>query len=391
MSKRVLVTGGAGLIGSHLVDLLIAKGHHVTILDNLDPETHPNGTPEWLNPKAEFIHGDMRNEADVKKALTNCQWVFHQAAFGGFTSQITQYIDVNATGTARLFEIIQQHQIPVEKIVVASSQAIYGEGRYLDETGQPADPAMRSETHFEQAMLTDQWDQVCSTSGKALKQSLTSESKPQTGETIYALSKLTEERLALALGKRLGIPTAALRYAVTYGPRQSVYNPYTGVVSIFTTRLLNNQAPVVYEDGQQTRDFLYVGDNARANLFVMEGLGNNPDYDYHAFNVGTQKPTAIADLIRRLAALLGKAIEPELRNAYRPGDVRHFVHDCSKLYRLGWQPETSLPEGLAQTVKWIQEQGNIESQFDQAETILKQCGVVRDSQATQPAFSKATV
>jgi dTDP-L-rhamnose 4-epimerase len=237
-------------------------------------------------------------------------------------------------------------------------------------------PPMRSAAQLAQACQTGQWDHVHPRTGDVLQPSLTPESKPQMGETIYALSKWAEERLALALGKRLGILTAALRYAVTYGPRQSVYNPYTGVVSIFTTRLLNGQAPVVYEDGRQTRDFLYVGDNARANLFVMTHL--NADTAYQAYNVGTQQPTAIADLTRRLAGLLGKTIEPELRGDYRPGDVRHFVHDCSKLYALGWQPQTSLAEGLAQTVAWIQSQGQIQSRFDEAEATLRQCGVVCD-------------
>jgi dTDP-L-rhamnose 4-epimerase len=200
----------------------------------------------------------------------------------------------------------------------------------------------------------------------------TPESSVINGETIYATSKLAEEKLTIGLGKLLNIPTVALRYAVTYGPRQSIYNPYTGVVSIFSTRLLNDKAPVIYEDGRQTRDFLFVEDNARANLFVMEDSRT----DYQVYNVGTQQPIRILDLVNTLAEIYGKNIKPELPGSFRPGDVRHFVHNASKLQSLGWKPEVSLKEGLTRYVKWIETQRDIRDYFEEAQSRLRDLHVV---------------
>ncbi|MBX2859800.1 MAG: NAD-dependent epimerase/dehydratase family protein [Vampirovibrio sp.] len=368
MSKRVLVTGGAGLIGSHLVDLLLEKGHTVKILDNLDDQTHPHGKPDWIPSDVEFIHGDMRSDADVKNALTNVDWVFHQAAFGGFTPALTQYIDVNSTGTARIFELIREHKLPIEKIVAASSQAIYGPGLYTCPSHGTQAPGMRT---MEQ-LKAGRWEAECPQCNAPMAPELNPETAPKSGETIYAISKHAEEKLILGLGKAMDIPTVALRYAVTYGPRQSIFNPYTGVVSIFSTRLLNNQRPVVYEDGKQTRDFLYVSDNVAANLFVMEHL----DTAYQAYNVGTQQPVEIGNLVNQLARLYGKPEGADMPGSFRPGDVRHFVHRCEKLYALGWQPKVSLDEGLGHYVNWIQSQGNVQDYFEEAFQRLQQLQMV---------------
>lgn len=383
--KRVLVTGGAGLIGSHLVDLLLKEGHSVKVLDNLDPQTHLHGKPPWIPANSssrsndrvtsgvssgdfEFIEGDLRSDADVKKALTNVDWVFHQAAFGGFTTALTQYMDVNATGTARLFETIREHKLPVEKIVVASSQAIYGEGLYHCRTHGDFSPPMRPRTQ----LLAGDWEMRCPTCQQSATPQSTPESAVINGETIYATSKLAEERLTIGLGKLLEIPTVALRYAVTYGPRQSIFNPYTGVVSIFSTRLLNDKAPIIYEDGQQTRDFLFVEDNARANLFVME----HPETAYQVYNVGTGQPTGISDLVKTLASIYGKDLPPELPGSFRPGDVRHFVHNAQKLMALGWKPSITLQKGLSRYVEWIGTQHDIRDYFDEAQRRLSALQVV---------------
>ncbi len=368
MGKSVLVTGGAGLIGSHLVDLLLKEGHRVKVLDNLDPQTHPNGKPPWIPGEVEFIHGDMRSDADVLKALTGVEWVFHQAAFGGFTTALTQYIDVNATGTARIFETIREHRLPVEKIVAASSQAIYGEGLYRCAEHGTFSPAMRPRA---QLVLGD-WEMRCPQCQQPASPQLTPESSVINGETIYATSKLAEERLTIGLGKLLEIPTVALRYAVTYGPRQSIFNPYTGVVSIFSTRLLNDKAPIIYEDGTQTRDFLFVEDNARANLFVME----HPETAHQVYNVGTQQPIRIADLVNTLADIYGKNIAPEMPGSFRPGDVRHFVHNSEKLMSLGWKPTIDLQEGLRRYVAWIETQQDIRDYFEEAQQRLQALQVV---------------
>jgi dTDP-L-rhamnose 4-epimerase len=368
-AKRVLVTGGAGLIGSHLVDLLLREGHEVTVLDNLEPQTHPHGKPAWVPSEIRWIQGDLRNDADVKKALEGAQWVFHQAAFGGFSPALTQYMDVNASGTARLFEVIRAQRLSVEKIVVASSQAIYGEGLYQCATHDDLSPPMRRRDQLFQA----DWEMRCPHCQQPMSPLPTPEHAALNGETIYAISKMTEERLALSLGKWLDIPTVALRYAVTYGPRQSIFNPYTGVVSIFSTRLLNDKPPVIYEDGRQTRDFLFVEDNVRANLFVMQ----HPDTAYQAFNVGTGQPTHIDDLVAALAKIYGKStLVPERSGGFRPGDVRHFTHDASKLKALGWSPTVRLEDGLARYVEWIASQSDIRDYFDEAQRLLNEMKVV---------------
>lgn len=365
---RVLVTGGAGLIGSHLVDLLIEKGYEVNILDNLEPQTHPKGRPVWLNPRARFFQGDVRDGAALSQALEGVCAVFHQAAFGGFTPEISKYIDVNTIGTARLFEQIAKGKSAVRKIVVASSQAVYGEGAYRCERHGLKYPSKRPPAQIEKK----NWELFCSECESTLQPIPVSEEKPSEGETAYALSKEFEERLALAYGKQLGIPTVALRYAVTYGPRQSIFNPYTGVVSIFSTRLLNNLPPLVYEDGQQTRDFIYVGDVVHANLFVMESEAA----DFKVFNVGTGIATSVEALARELASIYGKKIGPKIPGEFRHGDVRHILLDPSPLSRLGFRAATSLKEGLGHFAEWMRTHERVEEYFSEAYGNLKRNRII---------------
>ncbi len=365
---HALVTGGAGLIGSHIVDLLIEKGYEVTILDNLDGETHPKGKPKWLNPSARFLQGDVRNDADIRKALQGIRFVFHQAAFGGFTEKVSHYVDVNVGGTARIFEQLATGKFSVEKMVVASSQAIYAEGAY--ECGE--DGAQFPPVRLLAQLRKKEWDPLCPKCGKRLKPSLTSEEKLREGETPYALTKEFEERLALSCGKQLGLPVVGLRYAVTYGPRQSVFNPYTGVVSVFSTRILNNLAPVVYEDGEQTRDFIFAGDVAKANLVAMESDKAN----FQVFNVGTGKANSIATLARCLSSIYGKTIEPDIRGEFRIGDVRHILLNASKLRQLGFSASVDLSEGLSRFAEWIKVQGPVEEYFTRAYDHLKRKRIV---------------
>lgn len=365
--KRALVTGGAGLIGSHLTDLLLSKGWDVTILDNLEPQTHPQGKPAWLHPKAKFIHGSVCNASDWDTALEGVEAVFHQAAFGGFTDEFSKYFEVNVNGTARLFERLAQGRHQVRKVVVASSQAVYAEGAYVDEKGRMCFPEVRDEESLRQGA----WEPVLN--GSVLKAIPTPETKEKKAETPYALSKEFEERLALARGKELGIPVVALRYGVTYGPRQSVFNPYTGVVSIFSTRLLNGLLPVVYEDGRQTRDFVFVKDIARANLFVME----EARADGGVFNVGTGRATAVVDLVKKIGDVLGKKGEPQISGEYRMGDVRHIVLDPSRLKALGFQTQVPLEEGLKEFAAWIGGQPEVRDYFTAAYEKLKQSRLVR--------------
>jgi dTDP-L-rhamnose 4-epimerase len=365
---RALVTGGAGLIGSHLVDLLVHNGYEVTILDNLDEQTHLEGKPDWIKPKAKFVLGDVCNKGNLEEALKGVDVIFHQAAFGGFTPELTKYLDVNVTGTGRIFEIIKEHKLPIKKIVIASSQAIYAEGTYRCLTHGVQYPPPRPLEQF----TCKEWEVKCTKCKSNMHPLLTNEEKPLHGKTVYALSKFFEEKLALSLGMQIGIPVVALRYAVTYGPRQSLYNPYTGVVSIFSTRILNNLGPVIYEDGLQTRDFIYVSDVARANIFVME----HEKTAFESFNVGTGQSTTVLKLVHALCEAYNIDVEPVLHSDFRPGDVRHFVHDSSKLQALGFKPVVSLEEGIIRTAEWIKGQSNVKESFSDAEKLLKKHKVV---------------
>lgn len=363
-----LVTGGAGLIGSHLVDALLARGCCVTILDNLDPQTHPRGKPQWVPGKARFVLGDVRDPRDIRKALRGVDYVFHQAAFGGFTSEHSRYMDVNATGTARLFEVIRRGAFPVKKVVVASSQAIYGEGKYSCAAHGAFYPGPRRGEDLRRGV----WEPRCPTCAEQARHERTGEESPKLGASPYAISKYAEERIALAFGHAAGVPTVALRYGVTYGPRQSVFNPYTGVVSIFSTLLLNGRRPVVYEDGRQERDFIYVGDVAAANIFVAE----TPAADFEPFNVAWGQGTPISELALKLSRAYGLDLDPQIDGSFRPQDARHFVQDPSKLYGLGWRPQVPLDDGVARYVEWIRSLGRVREYFSKAERALRKTGVV---------------
>ena len=293
---KALVTGGAGLIGSHIVDLLLKRGYGVRILDNLEPATHFEGRPDWIPAEAEFILGDVRNTDDVRHALQEVDVVFHQAAYGGFALELTKMTEVNAAGTARLLEVIRTDRLPIKKIVVASSQAVYGEGKYECAQCGPCYPEQRPLEQMEQR----DWEVRCPRCRAALKPIPIDEGAPVKLIGTYHLTKYFEERLTLALGREWGIPAVALRYMLTYGPRQSVFNPYTGICSIFSTRLLNGLPPVLYEDGRQTREFVFVEDVARANVAVMESDAANG----HVFNVGTGRPTTILQFAELLAGTI---------------------------------------------------------------------------------------
>lgn len=368
---HALVTGGAGLIGSHLVDTLLKKGYEITILDNLEPQTHPFGKPDWIPSVARFIEGDTRDASAWRQALEGVDVIFHQAAFGGFAPEISYYLDANATGTALMLEVIAQHNFPIQKIVAASSQAIYGEGSYECAQHGTQYPQPRPLAQFEQG----EWELKCPLCGKTMQPLRIREDKPYDGKTPYAISKFATERLILNSGKQLSIPSVALRYSVTYGPRQSIYNPYTGVVSIFSTRILNDMAPVIYEDGQQTRDFTFVEDIASANIFCME----NEACNWQAFNAGRGDRVTVERLVRTLLKLYNReGLEPvQDGTMYRPGDARHMVPNPGALEALGWQAQISIEEGLRRYTEWIAEQGDVKEYFSEAQERLKKLQVVR--------------
>src|SRR6266699_5809945 len=337
MAKRALVTGGAGLIGSHVVDLLVRKGWRVRALDNLEPQTHRRGKPAWINEKAEFMEGDLRDHGIITAALAGVDIVFHQAAYGGYMPEITKFVHVNSLGTAQMLEVIREKNLPIKKIIVASSQAVYSEGAGECPKHGLVFPSVRP---IEQLRGGD-WQVHCPICGAITKSVSTSENAPVGGETVYGLTKVDQERLVLLWGKQVGIPTVGLRYSCTYGPRQSIFNPYTGVISIFCTRLLNNLPPVLYEDGEQTRDFSFVEDIARANLLATE----TDKLDGLAVNVGCGKGTTIREIADRVSEALKIRIEPEINGEFRPGEMRHLTSDTKFIRAAGYRPEVDLATG----------------------------------------------
>ena len=366
---NTLITGGAGLIGSHIVDLLLEKGHQVRIIDNLAKPTHLLGKPAWIPPEADFFQADVRKKDDLDRALEGIDWVFHQAADGGFTSAISHYFTNNSLPTAILYELIRDKH-SVKKVVVASSQAVLGEGRYRCEEHGVFVPKPRS---IEQLSNRD-WEHHCPICDSPMKGHPNDETQVDPF-LPYAMSKYWNEMLALNLGKLYQIPTVALRYSLTYGPRQSLFNPYTGICSIFSTRILTGKSPIVYEDGLQTRDFMFVKDVAKANLLVAE----KDEANYQVFNVGTGIATTVLEFINCLARVYSRKVTPELRGEFRPGDVRHLITDATRLRALGWKPKVLLEEGLKQYADWIRTYSTIEEYFTEAEKLLKSTNVVMRS------------
>src|SRR5256884_1326933 len=303
--KCALVTGGAGLVGSHVTDLLVREGWKVRVLDNLEPQTHRRGRPAWINQKAEFLQGDLRDRETIASALDSIDIVFHQAAYGGYMPEISKYGHVNSFGTAQMLEVIREKNLAIQKIVVASSQAVYSEGAGICPKHGLVFPDVRP---VEQLRKGD-WQVRCPICGAITKSAPTPENAPVGGETVYGLTKVDQEKLVLLWGKQVGVPAVALRYSCTYGPRQSIFNPYTGVIAIFCTRLLNNLSPVLYEDGRQTRDFSFVEDIARANLLAAE----TDKLDGLAVNVGGGKGVPIRQVAQILSKALKFDIEPEAR------------------------------------------------------------------------------
>jgi dTDP-L-rhamnose 4-epimerase len=366
---KALVTGGAGLIGSHIVDLLLARGYEVRILDNLEPATHLDGRPEWVPDDVEMIEGDLRSSDDVERALVGVDVVFHQAAYGGFAPELTKMTDVNACGTARIFEAIRTKDLDITKVVTASSQAVYGEGQYRCERCGPSFPARRSLDQFARG----EWEVSCPTCGRRMAGMPIGEDGALDLTGVYAISKYFEERLTLSLGAEWGIPTVALRYALTYGPRQSIFNPYTGICSIFSTRLLNGLPPVLYEDGRQTRDFTFVEDVARANVLVME----RDEANGKVFNVGTGTGTSVMEFACLLRDAYGVSVDPVVPGQYRTLDVRHLTSESSRLRAWGWEPSVPVAEGIRRYAEWILSKGHPAEYFSRAEETLKQLRIVR--------------
>ncbi len=369
---HVLVTGGAGFIGSHTVDLLVERGYEVTVVDNLEPEVHGGRLPPWLNPKARYIFRDIRDYETLCKLLRSVDAVMHLAALVGVGQSMYQprrYIDVNVGGTGTLLQALIDCGDRVDTIVLASSMSVYGEGRYKCPCcGRIVEPGLRS---IEQAKRRE-WEHRCPHCGCKLEPIPTPEDKRPDPQSIYAWTKLAQEQVLRLAARAYGFRLAALRYFNVYGPRQSLRNPYTGVIAIFTARLLNGKPPVIFEDGMQIRDFIHVRDVARANVAALERRADG------VFNIGTGRPTRVIDVARMLAKILGVEVEPLVLNRFRVGDVRHIYADITRAREvLGWEPRVSLEEGLREVVEWARaNRWEAEDRVEQAIRELEEKGLL---------------
>jgi dTDP-L-rhamnose 4-epimerase len=370
---NILVTGGAGFIGSHLVDALVDAGHRVRILDSLVEQVHGESAPPHLNKEAEFVRGDVCDPDAVAKALDGIDVVYHQAAevgVGQSMYEIVRYVRANDLGTAVLLEEMIKRPSQFKKLIVASSMSIYGEGAYrCGKCGTNVYPQLRSDDQ----LAAHDWEFKCKTCRGPLETTGTPEEKPLFPTSVYAVSKQDQEQYCLAVGRAYKIPTVAFRYFNVYGTRQALSNPYTGVCAIFSSRLLNDQAPTIFEDGEQSRDFVHVSDIVRANMLALEaGKG-----DYEAMNIGTGRATSVKQIAGLLARGLGKDIAPVIVGKYREGDIRHCVADISKAKDLlGYQPEMSLEDGLAELLDWLGQQ-DAEDHVEAATAELSQKGLVK--------------
>jgi dTDP-L-rhamnose 4-epimerase len=350
--KRILVTGGAGFVGSHTVDALLRQGHEVRVLDNLTEQVHTDGLPSYLARDIDFLRGDMRDIDAVRSAVEDVDVVFHLAAAVGVGQsmyEIARYMEINTQGTANLLQALLDRKSKVEKLIVASSMSIYGEGQYeCEEHGTVAPPPRPT-----QQLRDKDWEVHCSQCGHELKPVATAEDKPLQCTSIYALSKKDQEEMALLFGRTYDVPVVALRYFNIFGTRQALSNPYTGVAAIFGSRLLNQNAPMIFEDGEQKRDFVSVHDVVQANILAMEKAEANG----HALNIGSGQPITIREVATFMAEELNIPTEQEITGKYRAGDIRHCYADISRARRvLGYSPQVGFRDGVGELVEWLRSQ-----------------------------------
>lgn len=366
---HVLITGGAGFIGSHTADGLLAQGHAVRILDSLEPPVHRGSPPSYLSSDIDFLKGDVRNREDFNRALQGVDAVIHLAAYQDYMTDFSRFFHINTVGTALLYELIVEHQYPIRKIVVASSQAVYGEGPYTCPEHGTLWPNSRSIEQLEHG----DWDIRCPTCGVEIRPVPANESTVNPGNS-YAISKYTQEMISFDLGRRYQIPTTAMRYSIVQGPRQSFSNAYSGACRIFSLRMHLGYPPLVYEDGGQLRDYVYIGDVVRANLLALE----HPETDGKVYNVGGGQAVSVLEFAKAVIDTFGQSVEPEVPGKYRFGDTRHIVSDISKLSRIGWSPEGNIRRSVREYVHWLRNQPDLQDYIVAADRTMEQMQVVRD-------------
>lgn len=365
---RVLVTGGAGFIGSHTVDALLARGHEVRVLDALEPPVHTGDWPAYLPGNIERVRGSVTDRAVLLRCLQGVDAVFHLAAYQDYLTDFSHFFQTNSVGTALLYELIVNERLPIAKVVVASSQAVYGEGAH-----QCPDHGVQHPTQRAGGQLDAQdWEVRCPVCGGPTAPVATSEATTSP-HNAYAISKRDQEDIALKFGRRYGIPSVALRYSIVQGPRQSFRNAYSGALRSFAVRVLAGRAPVVYEDGRQLRDYVSIHDVVDANLLAL----TDERAEGQAFNVGGDRQVTVLELAALVCAEAGVNLAPELPGLYRMGDTRHVFSDVSRLRALGWAPRVTQVEAVREYLAWAAEQPDVRDTFADARQRMEAAGVLR--------------
>ncbi|HUS83197.1 MAG TPA: NAD-dependent epimerase/dehydratase family protein [Dehalococcoidia bacterium] len=365
---KVLVTGGAGFIGSHTVDALLSRGHEVRILDSLEPPVHNGEPPDYLPPEAEFIRGSVTDRRAFRRALKGVDAVFHFAAYQDYLTDFSHFFATNSVGTALLYEIIVNENLPISKIVIASSQAVYGEGKYLCPLHGVHYPGQRTRPHLQRG----DWDPRCGDCNQPLEPVWTDESVTAPHNS-YGLSKRDQEDIAVELGRRYDLPTVALRYSIVQGPRQSFRNAYSGALRSFAVRVLMGKPPVIFEDGRQLRDYVSIHDVVDANMLVFE----DGRADYQVFNVGGDRRVTVTGLAWMVCHAAGVEFVPECCGIYRSGDTRHIFSDVSRLRALGWEPRVGQTEIVREYLDWASGQPDLSDTFAAAQDVMASAGVLR--------------
>ena len=367
MSEKVLITGGCGFVGSHLADEYLKQGYQVRILDNLDPIVHGHikAPPSYVNKEAEFVYGDIRDTNLLSKCLEKVSVVSHQAAAVSVMQSMwnpTKYAEVNTLGTAKLLELlVDRNRFPIKKLIIPSSMSIYGEGLYKQNDNEVF-PNLREREQLERGAWELEWDT------KPCSHVPTHEDKPLRPTSIYAITKRDQEEMAISIGREYSIPIVALRYFNIYGTRQSLSNPYTGVAAIFSSRILNGNAPVVFEDGAQLRDFVHISDIVRANLLATQKDAG----DYQVFNIGSGQPISILEVAKKVIDSFEKDFSAKVTGTARPGDIRHCYADISRARKiLGYAPNANFDFSIQELIEWVKTQ----SAPDNFETAYKQFGL----------------